>query len=76
MVDMLDKVVRESLNVQVDPYVYRALLMGIEGLIIHVERTGSLPVAERTRVEAVMRGMVYAVLANTALLPFAPKTKA
>ena len=74
MVETLDQVIQESLRVAVDLYVYRALLIGIEGLIIHVERTGSFPPAERIRVESVMRGMIYPVLGNTELLPARPDT--
>lgn len=65
----LDAAVFGLLGVRIDRYVYRSLLIGIEGLLIHVRTTGSITPAQRERLEAVIYGLILATLADRDRLP-------
>lgn len=76
LVSLLDLHVRASLGMAVDPYVFRCLLMGMEGLIIEAERRGEFTVRERERVRAAFLPVLLRTLApegaKLARLPRAP----
>lgn len=60
---LLDTHVCASLGVRVDPYVYRCLLMGMEGLIIEADRRSLFTVRERMRVRAAFLPVLLRTLA-------------
>ncbi len=63
LIGLLDTHVRASLGARVDPYVYRCLLMGMEGLIIEAERRSEFTVRERMRVRAAFLPVLLRTLA-------------
>ncbi|MEZ4372994.1 MAG: TetR/AcrR family transcriptional regulator [Polyangiaceae bacterium] len=77
LVGLLDLHVRQSLGMAVDPYVFRCLLMGMEGLIIEAERRAEFTVRERERVRAAFLPVLLRTLApegaKLARLPKAPE---
>ena len=63
---------RAALSVEVDPLVYRGLVLGIEGIVMHLAEREALP-AERARLRRVAAGLFFAVLANAKELPTPPR---
>ena len=51
----------------------RGLFLGIDGLCIHQQRTGTFTRADRDRIAAVIKPMFLAVLLSAPHLPRAPK---
>ena len=72
LVQIVDQAVREAVDASVDPYVFRALLIGIEGTVIHVQRGGDFSAADRERLRTIMGALVGNVLASYASLPSPP----
>ena len=62
LVHMLDQTVRELSNLQLDPFIYWTALVGIEGLVIHVQRDGNMSEEEHNRVEEVIVTLLMNVL--------------
>jgi len=69
LVDRLDAVVFGLLGTRIDPYVYRALLIGIEGLLIHVRGCGPITAEQKDRLQAVIYAMILSTLASREHLP-------
>jgi hypothetical protein len=61
LVGLLDRVMA-SFGLEVDPFVYRALLIGIEGLVIHTQKSGDFSPSDLARVRGVMVAMIVSVL--------------
>lgn len=74
IVEVLDGAVRVAIGMALHPYVYRTLLMGIEGLVIHIERKGSFDREDREQVGQLMRAMVMATLMSSPHMPKATDT--
>ena len=55
LVALLDDGVSQHLSVSLDPLLYRGLLIGVEGLVIHVQRDGSFDEGDAQR-DVVHRG--------------------
>lgn len=69
LVDHVDRAIASVVGVQVDPLVWRTLLIGIEGLVIHCQRGGEFTEADRDRVRRVILPVFRAVLASFPYLP-------
>ncbi|HJN78232.1 MAG TPA: TetR/AcrR family transcriptional regulator [Myxococcota bacterium] len=70
MVELMHSNVEAVLAVKLDPYVYRALLLGAEGLVLNTQaRTGGFTEADRARIRNVMVPSYFAVLAQHANMP-------
>ena len=54
IVDLLDEGVRDALDKSFDPLVYRHLLLGAEGLVLHAQAQGGFGDAEKERILAVL----------------------
>lgn len=72
LVLFLDAQMRDLTGADLDPLVYRALLLATEGLVIDLQRRGPFGSVERDRVAGVMRPMFLQVLANASMLPSPP----
>ena len=72
LVQIIDQAVRASVGATIDPLVYRSLLIGGEGTVIHVQRKGDFSSADRERVRGIMCALVGNVLVSYASLPSAP----
>ena len=70
LVDAIDEGVSSVLDVRADPLVYRGMLMGIEGLIMHARQRSEDDRIGRERLAGVIEALVRPVLANA---PTAPK---
>ncbi len=69
IVEVLDGAVHRAIGVKLDPYVYRTLLMGIEGLVIHIERKGSFDRADREHVGTLMKAMLLSTIVSSDHMP-------
>ena len=69
IVELLDEGVVAALGLRLDPLVYRGLLIGGEGLVLHVQRGGSFGPDEKARVLSIMGPMYLNTLAAGAMLP-------
>ena len=69
IVEVLDGAVRAAIGMELHPYVYRTLLMGIEGLVIHIERKGSFDREDRDQVGELMRAMLMSTLISSVHMP-------
>ncbi|MBX3184080.1 MAG: TetR/AcrR family transcriptional regulator [Polyangiaceae bacterium] len=76
LTDLLSEQVRAHLGVRVDPYVYRCLLLGMEGLVLAAGSRGELTAEERGRVRAAVLPVLLRSLApsgvSLARLPVVP----
>jgi AcrR family transcriptional regulator len=72
LVSTIDVWVTELLAVQVDPLLFRGLLLAVEGLIVHQAERGQL-VPERSRLRRVVAGLFAGPLAHPAELPGPPR---
>ena len=50
-------------DVELDPYIFRTLIVGIEGLTLHTCRNGAPNAEERARVQAAVQHVLRSVLA-------------
>lgn len=73
LIGTIDATVRQVLGASVDPLVFRGLVLGVEGLALHVAEHGGLA-AERARLRRVVAGLFLTVLARPAELPDPPRT--
>jgi len=69
IVDLLDLNVGNALNIRLDKMVYRSLVLGIEGLCIHIERQGHFNKADAEEVRRIAQPLMVAVLSNHQHLP-------
>lgn len=70
IVKLMDDNVREALGAALDPFVYRSLLMGAEGLVLNTQaQTGDFTEADRVRIRSVMVPSYFAVLARHMDMP-------
>jgi len=69
LVAQVEEAVYEALEARMDPYVWRGLLIGIEGLVLFTQRGGRFTDEDRERLESVMTGMFLALLVSRELLP-------
>jgi AcrR family transcriptional regulator len=75
LVGMLDQVM-VSLGLRIDPFIYRALLIGIEGLVLYTQREGEFTASDLARVRQVMIALIVSVLqAPLVQLPAAADVK-
>jgi AcrR family transcriptional regulator len=73
LVDIVDKGTQVSLGQTCDPLVYRSVLMGIEGMVIHLQRDGTFTEAESKRVRSIGISVLLAVLTGVADMPATDK---
>jgi AcrR family transcriptional regulator len=69
LVQIVGDNVRVVLQQDLDPLIYRALLIGIEGLVIHSQADGSFEEEDSARVGAIAIPMLFSVLASFEHLP-------
>lgn len=70
IVELMDTNVQEILGARLDPYVYRSLLLGAEGLVINTQAmTGDFTEEDRVRIRKVMVPSYFAVLARHMDMP-------
>ena len=69
---IIDQAVRSTVRAEVDPLIYRSLLIGGEGAVIHIQRKGAFSREDRLRVRQLMQALVGSVLSNHASLPPVP----
>ena len=65
LVKMLDALMKNFMQLDLDPFVYWAVLVGVEGLVIHVQRDGHMSKEERVRVEKVILKLLLKVFTPT-----------
>ncbi len=68
---VIDGAVHQVLGIHADPFVYRSLVVGIEGMVIHLAAAGRLE-DEAPRVRRVAAALVLNVLAGAEHLPAPP----
>lgn len=73
LVGTIDATVRQVLGVDVDPLVYRGLVLGVEGLALHLAEQGALG-DQRARLRRVVAGLFLTVLGHPGDLPDPPRT--
>ncbi len=69
IVNLLDLHVGNALDVRLDKMIYRSLILGIEGLCIHIERQGHFNKADADEVRRIAQPMMVAVLSSHQRLP-------
>jgi AcrR family transcriptional regulator len=69
LVQIVGENVQSVLQQDLDPLIYRALLIGIEGLIIHCQADGSFDEEDSARVGGIAIPMLFSVLASFEHLP-------
>ncbi len=69
LVQIVGQNVQSVLQQDLDPLVYRALLIGIEGLVIHCQADGVFDEDDSQRVGAIAIPMIFSVLASFEHLP-------
>jgi len=74
MVSMVDMDVRRTIQVAMDPLVYRSLFLGLEGLVIHLRSSGPFRSPERARVSSVVKRMFVQILAAASEMPQATES--
>jgi AcrR family transcriptional regulator len=72
LVAVISDQVREHMGLVLDPLAYRALLMGIEQLVIHLQRDGVFTDTDRKRVRNIMQPTIMHLLAAGRHLPGPP----
>jgi len=72
VVAMIDSAVTQHTGVQVDPLVFRALVIGIEGLVNHAFGSRTLQVDEVDRVRSVVLPLIVQILLAARSLPQRP----
>ena len=74
VVRTIDAAVQQVLGVRVDPLVFRGLVLGVEGILLHLTEHSSLA-EERKRVRRVVAAMFLNVLAQASALPDPPRPR-
>ena len=69
LVNIVGQNVQQVLGQDLDPLIYRALLIGIEGLVIHCQGDGTFDDEDVQRVGAIAVPMLFSVLASFEYLP-------
>ena len=69
LVGLVDDAMVSSTGFQLDPLIYRAMLTGIEGMVIHLQRGGSFEEDDRARLHRIGAPMVMQLLAGAQYLP-------
>jgi AcrR family transcriptional regulator len=72
LVQTIDGAMRTILGARVDPLVYRALLLGAEGLVLHLAERGELE-GQRARLRRVVGSLFFTVLGAHGALPDPPR---
>jgi AcrR family transcriptional regulator len=72
MVALVGRSIADTLQVHLDPLLVRNLLMGVEGSVIHMQRSGSFGPADRARVEHVTQSIWFHTLGAFPHLPKDP----
>lgn len=72
LVSTTDAAVRQVLGARVDPLVFRALLLGVEGLVLHLAAHGRLA-EDHARLRRVVAGLFLTVLNRPGELPDPPR---
>jgi AcrR family transcriptional regulator len=65
----IEQTVQQELGVSFDPLIYRTLFLGIEGLLVHEQRSGVLDDAGMHRIRGIIRPMVISIFASAPHLP-------
>ena len=73
VVGVVNEAVRQNSGIQCDPLVFRALLMGIEGMVIHLQRGGAFTKKDGDRVAAASLALIFQVLDGIENMPVKPK---
>lgn len=66
---LLDQTNHELFGVHYDPYVFRTLLVGIEGLMIYANRAGPISTEERARIKTVVNAILMRVMGSRDHMP-------
>ena len=69
LVQIVGENVQIVLQQDLDPLIYRALLIGIEGLVIHCQADGSFDEEDSDRIGSIAIPMLFSVLASFEYLP-------
>ena len=69
VVGVVDAAVTENIGIRCDPLVYRAVLMGIEGMVIHLQRGGNFSVADGKRIHAASIALIFQMLEGIENMP-------
>lgn len=72
LVRTVDEAMRTVVGARVDPLVYRALLLGAEGLVLHLAERGDLE-PQRARLRRVVGSVFFTVLGAPESLPDPPR---
>ena len=69
VVGVVDEAVKQNIGLACDPLVYRAVLMGIEGMVIHLQRDGDFTVADGERINAASIALIFQMLEGIENMP-------
>ena len=72
LIGLIDGAMLGLFGVRIDGLVYRALLVGIEGLAIHVQKDGPVGDAERDRLKKAITALLVGVLGGYEQIPPPP----
>ena len=72
LVKVLDEGVSAALGRSCDPIVYRSVLMGIEGMVIHLQRGGIFSAEDSARVQAAGIPILLQVINGVSSMPSEP----
>jgi hypothetical protein len=69
VVGVVDEAVKQNVGLSCDPLVYRAVLMGIEGMVIHLQRDGDFTIADGDRIHAASIALIFQMLEGIDNMP-------
>lgn len=69
VVGVVDEAVKQNIGLACDPLVYRAVLMGIEGMVIYLQRDGSFTIADGDRINAASKALIFQILDGIENMP-------
>ena len=69
VVGVVDAAVQDNIGLRCDPLVYRAVLMGIEGMVIHLQRDGDFSVADGERIHGASVALIFQMLEGIENMP-------
>jgi len=69
VVGVVDAAVQDNIGLRCDPLVYRAVLMGIEGMVIYLQRDGDFSVADGERIRAASVALIFQMLEGIENMP-------
>jgi AcrR family transcriptional regulator len=69
LVGLIDAGVQDAVFLTLDPLIYRAMLMGIEGLVIHSQQDGTFDEADKAAVRSAGRALVMGTLTSFMIGP-------